>query len=107
MSEKLVKVAEISELSPGKAKMVEVEGMRIVLIQLDNGYYAIDDTCTHEEVSLSDGYIEGEEIECPEHGSRFNIKTGAVLNLPAVFPVRTYKVTVEGNDISILFPSES
>lgn len=63
--------------------------------------YAIDDTCTHEEQSLSAGPVVGEVIVCPKHGSRFHLPSGRVLSLPAVRPVATYPVKVEGEDILV------
>ncbi|MBI4641820.1 MAG: Rieske 2Fe-2S domain-containing protein, partial [Candidatus Tectomicrobia bacterium] len=62
---------------------------------------AIDDTCTHEEASLSEGEVWGEVIECPKHGARFDLRTGEVVSLPAVLPVATYEVKVEGTEVKI------
>ena len=100
-NEKVVKVAEVHELSPGKGKLVELNGNRILLIQLKDGYYAIDDTCTHEEESLSGGFIEGNEIECPKHGARFEIQTGDALCFPAAVGLSTYEVRVDAKDIKL------
>ncbi len=76
-------------------------GDTIALFNCDGTYYAMDDTCTHEEASLSDGWLEGTEITCPLHGAIFDVTTGAALCLPATTPVRTYPVHVEGDGIFI------
>lgn len=70
----------------------------------DGNFYAINDTCTHEEFSLSEGELWGMDIECPQHGSRFNLLTGKVTGLPAVVPAKTYPVVLEGEDIYIEVP---
>jgi nitrite reductase/ring-hydroxylating ferredoxin subunit len=75
---RFVEVAKKSEIPEGGAIGMEVEGKRLALINLGGEIYAIDDDCPHEGGPLSDGTISGEEIECPWHTSRFNIKTGRV-----------------------------
>ena len=67
----------------------------------DGAWFAIDDTCTHEDCSLSQGDLEDHAVECPCHGSRFDLITGDVLNLPTVLPVRTHRVTLEGGDVLV------
>lgn len=81
--------------------MFDVDGHRVALFHLKGEFYAIDDICTHEEASLSDGAIDGDTVECPWHGALFNIKTGAALTMPAVTPVRTYAVKVEGDQVLV------
>jgi len=94
-----VKVATVGEVPPGTAKRVDLGGRRIALVNVAGTIYAIDDTCTHEEESLSEGPVAGEIIVCPKHGSRFHVPTGRVLSLPAVRPVDTYAVKVEGGEV--------
>ena len=96
-----IKVAEISGIPPGTGRCVEVENIRIALCNLDGNFYAIDDTCTHDDASLSDGRIEGDEITCPMHEARFNIKTGEVLCPPAFENVNSYPVRIQGTDVEI------
>ena len=96
-----VKIAEVGELSPGEKKLVEVEGLAIALFNVDGEYYAIDDVCTHDGGPLAEGELDGEEIECPRHGARFNVKTGEALCMPAFESVETYEVVVEGSDVKI------
>lgn len=101
MSRDFVKVAHRGELSPGKMKRVDLDGHRILLANVDGRYYATDDTCTHEEASLATGFLQGEIVKCPLHGSRFNLRTGAVLDDPAEENLRTYSVRLDGDDILV------
>ncbi len=101
MSE-FVKVATVDQIPPGQGRRVEVDGRRIALFNVGGRFYAVDDTCTHEEASLAAGALSGEIVACPKHGSRFHLPTGRVLSLPAVRPVDTYEVRVEGVDVLVL-----
>lgn len=92
-----VALARLGELKPGQMKRCAVQGKFILLANVDGCFYAIDDACTHEEASLSLGALRGEWVKCPLHGSRFNVRTGAVSDEPATDPVRTYAVQVEGD----------
>ncbi len=67
----------------------------------DGNFYAIDDVCTHENFLLSGGELDGCDVECPQHGSRFDMKTGAVSGPPAVIPAKTFPVHVEGGDVYV------
>ncbi len=96
-----VKVAQIGEIPEGRVKVVETKGQRLALSHTQGGYFAIQDLCTHDEGPLGEGELFGEEIECPRHGARFNIKTGEALTLPAVVPVKTFPVKVVDNHILI------
>ena len=79
-----------------------VLGIFIGLARLASGeVFAISDLCSHEEIELSDGDLDGEDVECPAHGSRFNVRTGEVSGLPAEDPVATYPVTIEDGKIII------
>ena len=96
-----VTVAHVDDLRPGEMTYVEVGDDPVCLINLDGEYYAIGDVCTHEEASLSDGTIEGDEIECPLHGGAFDIRTGQPVALPVVVPVETYRVRVVGDEVQV------
>ena len=98
---KFVKVARKSEIADQSAKFLKIEDKRIALFNLGDQFYAINDTCPHADGPLSEGSIEGEEVECPWHGSRFNIKTGEVTGPPAVENVNRYNVRVTGDDIEV------
>ncbi|MEN3304960.1 MAG: 3-phenylpropionate/trans-cinnamate dioxygenase ferredoxin component, partial [Micromonosporaceae bacterium] len=67
----------------------------------DGGIYAIDDTCTHQDASLSDGWLDGCQVECPLHGSRFDLRTGEVDEPPARLPVRTHRAFLDGDTVYI------
>jgi len=97
----LVKVAEKKDLPAGSAKAVEVNGKQIALFNVDDQYYAIDDTCTHAGGSLSEGDVVGTTVTCPFHGAEFNITNGEVLSDPAPVGVKSYKVHLEGEEIKI------
>ncbi len=90
------------DLVPGSLKRIEVEGVPLCVARLDSGeLYAISDICSHEEIELSDGDLQGSEVECPAHGSRFDVRTGEVNGLPAEEPVKTYLVTVDGEGVYV------
>ncbi len=100
MSE-FVKVAQVTDLAPGTGRLVEVAGRFIALFNCAGTFYAVDDACTHAEASLSEGFLEGAVIECPLHGGRFDLRTGAAVWSPAFVPVATYAVRVEGADVLV------
>ena len=101
MSQDFVKVARRGELLPGKMKRFDVNGRRILLANVEGNFYAADDTCTHEDASLSQGFLKGEIVKCPLHGSCFNLCTGEVLDDPAEENLLTYPVRLDGDDILI------
>jgi nitrite reductase/ring-hydroxylating ferredoxin subunit len=96
-----VTVAKTDELKPGEMLYVEVGDTPVCLINLDGEYHAINDTCTHQDASLSDGEISGDEIECPLHGGAFNIRTGAPVCFPVVVAIEKYLVRVEGDEVQV------
>ncbi len=100
MSE-FVRAARVSDIPPGSVTRVEVAGHLVALANVDGQFYAIDDMCTHEKASLSEGGLSGEIVVCPKHGSRFNVKTGRVLSLPAVRSVAVYPVRTEGDAVLV------
>ena len=101
-----VRVAGVDDLAPGDVRLVEVAGHRVCLARTDDGaFFAIDDTCSHEEESLSEGWLDGSCIECPAHNSIFDLKTGEPTTLPATEPVPTYPVRLDGDDVLLTVPS--
>ena len=96
-----VKVASTDDISPGDLMLVDLDGERVVLANSEGTIYALAELCTHAECPLSEGDLDGEELVCPCHGSRFNVKTGEVLSLPANEPLATYNVQIEGSDVLI------
>ena len=101
MADRFVTVAKVGDLNPGEMMYVEVDDVPICLINLDGEFHALNDVCTHQEASLSDGSIEGDEIECPLHGGAFDIRTGQPVAFPVVVPVETYPVRVVGADVQV------
>jgi len=92
-------------VAPGTAKVFEAGGRRIAICNTGDGYYAIDDVCTHDGGPLDQGQLSGKEIECPRHGARFDVTTGRALCLPAVRRVRTYPVRVQDGVIEVDLPA--
>ena len=99
--EGFVEAAKVGELAPGAMKLVEVADERVVLINVDGNLYAISDVCTHSECPLSEGSLEGNVLECDCHGSQFNVMTGEVEAGPAIEPVPTYAVTIDGDNVLV------
>ena len=96
-----VKIATTADIPSGKVAVYEVDGRQIAVCNVDGTFYAIDDVCTHDGGSLDQGELEGDQIECPRHGARFDVKTGRALTLPAVIPVQSYPVQVNGDAIEV------
>ena len=96
-----VRVAKTSDLSDGEIMLVEVGDERIALSRIDGSFHAIGEVCPHAEGPLSDGTVDGDEVECPWHASRFNLKTGEVTSPPAGEAVARYAVRLEGDDVLV------
>lgn len=101
MSDEYVPAAKANDIPVGQVKPVEVGGKRLLICHTEGGFYAIDDTCTHDDGSLGDGWLDGTAIECPRHGARFDVTTGKVLCLPAAVPINAYPVKVDGDEIKV------
>ena len=97
-------VAKTSDVDEEEPIQFQVGGRIIAIYKIGDEFYATDDTCTHEFASLSEGYVDGDLIECPLHHARFHIPTGKVVDLPAEEDLRTYPVRVEGDDIYVGIP---
>jgi 3-phenylpropionate/trans-cinnamate dioxygenase ferredoxin component len=95
-----VKVASLSELSPGQCKTVDVNGKAVALFNVGGTVYALDNTCLHRGGPLGDGTLEGEVVTCPWHGWQYKVRTGENTMNSAV-KVATYQVRVEGNEIKV------
>ena len=97
-----VKACKADQLKPGEALRINMSPP-IALYRLNDGYYATDDTCSHAQASLAAGNIDLEEctIECPYHGSIFDVRSGKVLSLPASRPLKTYPVTVVDDEVLV------
>ena len=101
MGNKFLTVANAGEVPVGAFKSIEVAGKRLLICHTADGFYAVDDTCTHDDGPLGDGWLEGDAIECPRHGAKFNVKTGKVLCLPAAVGITSYPVKVEGDEVKV------
>ncbi|MBI2545487.1 MAG: Rieske 2Fe-2S domain-containing protein [Candidatus Aenigmarchaeota archaeon] len=100
-----ISIGKLSDFPKGKMKKVSVKGKEILVANLDGRLYSIDDTCTHEECSLSDGFLSGENVICHCHLAQFSLKTGKVMQKPATGDViddePTYKISVKRQEVFI------
>ncbi|MCL6592784.1 MAG: non-heme iron oxygenase ferredoxin subunit [Alicyclobacillus sp.] len=96
-----VRVANVSELPLGGMRKVVVDDEEIALYHLADGVYATSDICTHARASLSAGTLQEHVVTCPKHGGKFDVRTGAAVALPCVYPLQTYPVEVRGDEIWI------
>jgi 3-phenylpropionate/trans-cinnamate dioxygenase ferredoxin component len=99
----LVKIAQIQDIPANEVRAFEHDGQRIAIYHVGDTFYATTDICSHAYAELSEGFLDADDctIECPLHGSRFDIQTGAVLSLPAYEPIETFPVHVEGDDLLV------
>jgi 3-phenylpropionate/trans-cinnamate dioxygenase ferredoxin component len=94
------------DLASGEARRFDVYGRRIALVRIGDAFFAVDDECSHEDYSLSEGEVWAEEceIECPRHGSTFDLRTGTPCSLPATQPIAVYEVQVEDGAVAVVLP---
>ena len=97
----LVDVAAVEEVQPGAPHLVEVDGTPICLVNVDGTIHAVHDVCTHAEESLSTGWLEGDRIECPRHGSFFSVVTGEALTPPANLPLPVFAVQIRDGRVLV------
>jgi 3-phenylpropionate/trans-cinnamate dioxygenase ferredoxin subunit len=99
----VIEVCPIAELAPGEMRLVEWEDLEIGVFNCAGTVYAIEDRCSHDDGPLVEGELDQETctIECPRHGSRFDLKTGKPLTLPAYVPVDTFPVIIEDQTIKL------
>jgi nitrite reductase/ring-hydroxylating ferredoxin subunit len=96
-----VELCSTEEVAEGAALKVEAQGLVLAVFNVDGTFYVTDDTCTHGPGSLSEGYIEGEVVECNFHNGQFNIRTGEVVLPPCMIPIKTYPTRVENGKVVI------
>jgi 3-phenylpropionate/trans-cinnamate dioxygenase ferredoxin subunit len=96
-----VKVASSSEIPPGMMKSYQVEGKDILIANVNGTYYSIDNRCTHIGGPLARGKLEGYVVQCPLHGSQFDVRTGSVIRSPARTPEPRHEVKVEGSEVLV------
>lgn len=95
------KVADLSDLKPGQLTLVQVKGKAICLGNIGGRVFALANECTHRGGALSDGNLDGNEVECPLHGSRFDVLTGNATEGPAGRPVKVFEVSLTGDEVSV------
>lgn len=99
-----VKVGDFSDLREGVGLKVEIDEHRIAVFLVDGSVFAIGDRCSHAEASLAEGEVFDLEVECPRHGSTFDLTTGYPQSLPATKPVPTYVVSIEEGNVYVDLP---
>lgn len=104
LTEGFVKIADTTDIEPSHMKAVEVAGKKICVANIEGKYYANGNVCTHVGGPLAQGRLEGYEVECPWHGSKFDVRTGKPTRPPATTPEPTYELKVDGTDILIKKP---
>ncbi len=98
----LVKVCEVADIPAGEMLAVDVEGLPPLLVyNLDGDFYSTSGICTHSIAMLSDGYLEGDTIECPLHGGCFNVRTGEATHFPCEEPLETFAVEISDGEVFI------
>lgn len=97
-----VKAAVVNDIPEGSMTKLVVKGEKIALSKINNEFYAISDTCSHDECSLSEqGFLDGKVVTCGCHGATFDVTNGKVLSLPAVISVKSYPTRVVGSEVQI------
>lgn len=96
-----VKAARVSDIPQGRVKVVEVGDEDVALCNVGGEIFAVANVCTHDDGPLGEGHLSGDSIECPRHGARFCVRTGEVEVLPAIIPIPTFEVKVEGGDVYV------
>ncbi len=90
-----------ADVAPGTSLKVEIEDLALAVFNVDGEFFVTDDACTHGPGSLSEGYVEGDVVECNFHGGQFNIRTGEVVGPPCMVPIKTYPATVIDGKVTV------
>jgi len=96
-----IRIAALADFPPGSRRVVDVDGVRVAVFHIDDGFHAIEDVCTHDGGELASGELIGREITCPRHGARFDLSTGAVTAPPAYEAVAVLPVRVENGWVEV------
>jgi 3-phenylpropionate/trans-cinnamate dioxygenase ferredoxin component len=108
VSDGYVRVCSVNDLPKVGAVQVEIDGSQVAVVRDSVGdIHAIDDTCSHANVSLAEGDVEGTTIECWLHGSRFDLRSGEPTGLPAVTPIAVYPVKIDGDEVFVSVMKEN
>ena len=97
------RVAAVEYVPSGKTLCVDIDGHEVLLCHTSEGFFAVDNLCTHAAARLCEGKLKGQRILCPMHGAAFDVRDGSPLTRPASVPLRHYSVRVTGHDISVLW----
>lgn len=95
------RVAKVSDVPPGSATRVVADGCELLLCNVDGTIYCVEDVCTHDGGALDQGKLDGKCIVCPRHGATFDVTNGDVVTLPAVVPLMTFPVRIDGDDVTV------
>lgn len=101
-----VEIAPASELPPGERLFVELEGKPIVIFNIAGSYFSIGDVCSHDDGPVGEGALEGYTVTCPRHGAQFDVRTGKVLQMPAVVDIPAYPVRIVDGTIQLGVPRQ-
>jgi len=91
----------VSSIAAGTARPFPIDGIEVLVCNVNGTFYAIEDVCTHDGAPLDQGQLEDKCIVCPRHGATFDVTTGEAITLPAVIPVMSFGVSIEGNDLLV------
>lgn len=103
MEEKTIwyRATTIDRVPDDRGLRADIEGLSIAVFRIEDGYFATEDRCTHGKASLAEGYLEGDEVECPLHQGRFHVPTGKALCRPLTVDIRTFPTKIEGDDVFV------
>jgi nitrite reductase/ring-hydroxylating ferredoxin subunit len=96
-----IELCSVEDVGVGESRKVDAAGLTLAVFNVDGQFYVTDDACTHGPGSLSEGFVEGDLVECNFHQGVFNIRTGEVVQPPCMVPVKTYTTVVEGGRVFI------
>jgi len=96
-----VRVAAVADIPAGEVRTFTIDGTSVAVANVGGQLFALADLCTHDGGPLGEGEVVGDTVECPRHGARFDVRTGRVRALPAVVPIKTYPLEVEGDDVRV------
>lgn len=94
-------ICRLSELPQGERKAVEIQGLSLLVFNIDGEFYAIENRCSHEDLPLTEGHVENAHIMCPFHGAKFCLKTGAALSAPAFEDIQMFPVIQQGENLFV------
>jgi biphenyl 2,3-dioxygenase ferredoxin component len=96
-----VELCKVEDVAVGAVRRVEAAGLTVAVYNVDGDFLVTDDACTHGPGSLSEGFLEGDVIECNFHQGAFNVRTGDVVRPPCMVPIKTYRTVVENGRVYI------